>query len=304
MLGTGAIMANEVFVANLQPLRPGEERYATSFALPMNTPGLRVLSRKSFEEHSVSRFDNPISSQFDENDALIYFDNVRVPRDRLFVNQDVAMCRKQFHDTPGHVFQNYQAQIRLTVKLKFLLGVAIKITEAIDTTKLPPVQTVLGKLASEVGTVEAMLRGMESAGTKFGEYYVPNKHMLYSAQVYTQEIYANFVNTIRELAGGSLIMLPSSNCDFSNETIASVIEKTQVSQGMTATERVKFLKLAWDALGSEFASRHQQYEAFYAGAQFVTRGHSFRTYAWDEAKVLVDNIMSTYELGDSALQSS
>ena len=51
MLGTSSIMANEVFVANLQPLKPGEEALAFSCALPMNAKGLRVLSRKSYEQH-------------------------------------------------------------------------------------------------------------------------------------------------------------------------------------------------------------------------------------------------------------
>jgi 4-hydroxyphenylacetate 3-monooxygenase len=54
MLGTSSIMANEVFVANLQPLKPGEEDLAFSCALPMNARGLRVLSRKSYEAHAVS----------------------------------------------------------------------------------------------------------------------------------------------------------------------------------------------------------------------------------------------------------
>ncbi len=48
MLGTSAIMANEVLVANLQPLKPGEEDLAFSCALPMNAKGMRVLSRKSY----------------------------------------------------------------------------------------------------------------------------------------------------------------------------------------------------------------------------------------------------------------
>lgn len=298
MLGTSAIMANEVFVANLQPLRPDEERYATSFALPMNTKGLRVLSRKSYEQHAVSTFDNPMSSQFDENDALIFFDNVKVPRSRIFVNQNVDMCRKQFHDTPGHIFQNYQAQIRLTVKLRFLAGVAAKITETIGTNKMPPVQAILGKLASEAATVDGLMKGMEADGTYYGEYYVPNKHILYSAQVYTQELYPHFVNAIRELAGGSLIMLPGSERDFDNPLVASIIETTQISAGLSPQERVKFLKLAWDVLGSEFAGRHQQYEMFYAGAQFVTRGHSYRSYDWGSATELVDQILSGYDLHD------
>ena len=138
MLGTSSIMANEVFVANLQPLKPGEEDLAFSCALPMNAKGLRVLSRKSYEASAVSIFDNPLSSRFDENDALIYFDDVKVPWERVFVHRDPDMCRAQFHDTPGHTYQNYQAQIRLSVKIKFLTGLAHRITEAIGTTNIPP----------------------------------------------------------------------------------------------------------------------------------------------------------------------
>ena len=69
MLGTGSIMANEVLFANIQPLKPGE-KYAISFAIPMNTKGLKIMSRRSYEESVSSSYDYPLSSRFDENDAL------------------------------------------------------------------------------------------------------------------------------------------------------------------------------------------------------------------------------------------
>src|SRR6476660_5886420 len=174
-LGTSSIMANEVFVANLQPLKPGEEALAFSCALPMNTAGLRVLSRKSYEAHAVSVYDNPLSARFDENDALLYFDNVKVPWERVFVYRDPDMCRAQFHDTPGHSYQNYQSQIRLSVKIKFLTGLAHRLTEAIGTNAMPPVREQLGFLAANVGMVHAMLAGMEADGTMRNGYWVPNR---------------------------------------------------------------------------------------------------------------------------------
>ena len=66
--------------------------------------------------------------------------------------------------------------------------------------------------------------------------------------------------------------------------------------------RVKFLKAAWDAVGSEFASRHTQYEMFYAGARFVTTGHSFRTYDWDAATGMVERFLATYDLAGELAQ--
>src|SRR5882757_9386991 len=297
MLGTSSIMANEVLVANLQPLKTGEEDFAFSCALPMNAKGLRVLSRKSYEAAAVSIFDNPISSRFDENDALVYFDDVKVPWERVFVHRDPDMCRAQFHDTPGHAYQNYQAQIRLSVKIKFLVGLAHKITEAIGTTNMPPIREQLGTRAAQVSMVQAMMAGMEAEGSMRGEYWVPNKHYMYSAQVLTQDLYPRVINTLRDLAGGALIMLPSSIRDFADPELKRIIGLTQRSASMAPEDKVKFLKAAWDAIGSEFGSRHTQYEMFYAGAQFVTAGHSFRTYGWKSSDDLVDKLMSTYDLG-------
>jgi 4-hydroxyphenylacetate 3-monooxygenase len=95
-----------------------------------------------------------------------------------------------------------------------------------------------------------------------------------------------------------MIMLPSSVKDFANPELAALIGKTQLSSVVEPTERVKFFKLAWDAVGSEFASRHTQYEMFYAGATFVTKGHSFRTYDWSAATGLVDRMLASYRLED------
>jgi 4-hydroxyphenylacetate 3-monooxygenase len=302
MLGTSSIMANEVLVANLQPLKPGEEDLAFSCALPMNTKGLRVLSRKSYEAAAISIFDNPLSSRFDENDALMYFEDVKVPWERVFVYRDTDMCRAQFHDTPGHSYQNYQAQIRLSVKIQFLTGLARRISEAIGTTGIPAVREQLGFLAAQSGMVDAMLAGMEAEGTMRGEWYVPNRHYMYSAQVLTQDLYPRVVNMLRELAGGALIMLPSSIRDFADADLARIIRATQRAANMAPDDKVKLLKAAWDAIGSEFGSRHTQYEMFYAGARFVTSGHSFRTYDWDAATGMVDGLLATYELAGELAQ--
>ena len=296
LLGTSSIMANEVLVANLQPLKAGEEALAFSCALPMNVKGLRVLSRKSYEASAVSLFDNPLSSRFDENDALIYFEDVKVPWERVFVHRDTDMCRAQFHDTPAHAYQNYQAQIRLSVKLRFLCAIAHRISEAIGTTNIPSVREQLGFLAAHAGSVGAMLAGMEADGAMRGEWYVPNRHYMYSAQVVTQDMYPRIINALRELAGGSLIMLPSSVWDFANPELAKIIQTTQRAAKMSPDEKVKFLKLAWDAIGSEFGSRHTQYEMFYAGARFVTTGHSYRTFDWNSASGMIDALLATYDL--------
>ncbi|RWA69719.1 MAG: 4-hydroxyphenylacetate 3-monooxygenase [Mesorhizobium sp.] len=300
MLATGGIMANEVLITCIQPLREGDEPYAVSFAVPMNAGGLKILSRKSYEESAVSVFDNPLASRFDENDAVLYFDDVKVPWDRVFINQDIAMCQRQFHATPAHVFQNYQAQIRLMVKMRFLTGIARRIAETNGVIGFPQVREALGQLAAQNAMVDALVHAMEVKGRMRGAYFVPDAHTLYSAQVLTQQLYCEVITALRELAGGGLIMVPSSAQDFADPHLRGLIDKTQQSPVTSPEGRVKFFKLAWDAVGSEFASRHTQYEMFYAGASFVTKGHSFRTFDWDRCTQLVDHMLDSYSLDDGA----
>jgi 4-hydroxyphenylacetate 3-monooxygenase len=296
MLATSGIMANELFVTCIQPLRPGDERYALSFAIPMNAPGLKILSRRSYEASADNRFDSPFSIRFDENDALIYFDDVKVPWERVFIDRHIEMCQKQFHATPAHVYQNYQAQVRLSVKMRFLAGVARRIAEINGIIDFPQVRETLGQLAANAGLVSGLVSAMEAKGWHYGRYFVPDRHTLYAAQVLTQQLYGQVMLTLRELAGGGLIMLPSSLRDFANPELADLIGKTQQSPRANAREKVKFYRLAWDVVGSEFASRHAQYELFYAGAPFVTQGHSFRTFDWDGATGMVDRFLDQYDL--------
>ena len=296
MLATGGIMANEVFVTSIQPLQPGDERYAISFAIPMNAKGLKIMSRKSYELAAPNVFDNPLSSRFDENDAVIYFDDVKVPWDRVFVVDNLEMCQKQFQATPAHVYQNYQAQIRLSIKVRFLLGIANRIAQVNGIVGFPQVREILGQLAAEAGMVDAFVAAMEAKGSQYGAYFLPDAHTLYAAQTLTQKLYGKIIDTLRELAGGGMIMLPSSVEDFHNPDLRALIEKTQQSPAADAMTKVKFYKLAWDAVGSEFGSRHEQYEMFYAGASFVTKGHSYRTYDWKAADALLEHMLSGYDL--------
>ncbi len=165
---------------------------------------------------------------------------------------------------------------------------------------MPQVREQLGLLAANAGMVAAMVAGMEAAGSRRGEFYLPDRHMLYAAHVTTQELYPRLINLIRDLAGGSLIMLPSSFRDWGNPDLASILRRTQRSANFSSAEKVKLLKAAWDAIGSEFASRHTQYEMFDAGARFVTAGHSYRTFDWATARGMVDRLLSTYDLAASA----
>lgn len=103
MLATSAVAANEILISGIQPLSAGDEAYASTAAVPVATPGLTFMSRRSYEQAATSEFDNPLAFRFDENDAVARFDNVRIPRERVFLMRDIAAASAQWHDTRAHV---------------------------------------------------------------------------------------------------------------------------------------------------------------------------------------------------------
>lgn len=286
MLGTAAVLADEVLVGVQNPLKPGvDERYALSFALPLNTPGIRILSRASYAE-GKNTFDHPLSSRFDENDALIYFDNVLVPWDRLFVYGDTAMCRRQFHSTAAEVLMDTQSLARLTTKLHFLTGLAQRMTEITGVNDFPAVREMLGEMACNTLMIEGLFKSLIHCPVTQNGFVIPDKKHLYMCQAVAQSVYPKFIEALRKLAGGGVIMLPSSVDDLYHPEARALVEQTQYSSTATPLERVQLMKLAWDAMGSEFGSRHLQYEMFYSGPHFVALSRVHSEYDWAGAKAL------------------
>lgn len=280
MVGTGAIFGDEILVGTIEPLGPNDAPYALSFSIPVNTPGVTFVSRRSYEATARSVFDNPLSSRFDENDALLVCDNVFVPWDRVLVYQDVDTCYRQWWDTPTFANLVHHGATRFWTKLEFLTGIAILIAKANNTYALPPVAAQIGKLMGWLNTAKAFVLAMEADcdTTSTGVVYA-NEEMVHAHRFVAADLYPKVLAEIKLLAGGGLIQLPSSVDDLLNPELSPLLRKYVRSPGTDAEARIKLFKLAWDALGSEFAGRHDQYERFYHGAPHVylpavvRRGH-------------------------------
>jgi 4-hydroxyphenylacetate 3-monooxygenase len=113
------------------------------------------------------------------------------------------------------------------------------------------------------------------------------------------ELYPRVLSILRELAGGGVIQLPSSFRDIVSEETRADVDRYFSGANASAEERIKLFKLAWDAIGSEFGGRHHQYEMFYAGAPFVTRGYAFRNYGYEEAVAQVDEFLASYDIASA-----
>ncbi|WP_458686350.1 4-hydroxyphenylacetate 3-hydroxylase family protein [Nocardia tengchongensis] len=299
MLATGGAVADEILVSCIKPLQAEDADFAISFTVPVNAAGLTLYCRRPYAPDVTSEFDYPLSSRYDETDALLVFDDVFIPWENVFVYKDVAGLRKQFFDTAAHVLGNWQAQIRFATKLRFLAGIARKIAAVNGVDKFPGVIEKLGELASLVSVVDSgVLAAEHTAAPDAQGLWRPGSASLYGAMGLQSEIHPRVIEIVRDLAGGGVLQVPSSVHELQDTQTRHDMDRYVSSPGLSAVERVKLFKLAWDAIGSEFAGRHQQYELFYAGAPFVVKGYAFRNFDYDASTRTVEQFLASYDLSD------
>ena len=297
MLGTGSIMSDYVLVTVILPLRPGDEDYAISCVVPTGAPGLKLYPRRPYALGSTSIFDYPLSSRLDETDSLVVFDDVFVSWEDVFIYKNIELTAGQFSVTAAHVLGNTQSHIRSWAKLQFLVGLVKRCMDLSGRSTNSEIIGQLGDLATRVSLIEGMILGAEAAAApdQFGVMR-PKDSLLYASQVFQQAMYPALLNQIRGLMGGSVIQLPATVGELRTTDSAADIERYVRWPGAKGAERVKLLKLLWDALGSEFGSRHLQYEMFYAGEPGSIQGREFRTFNWAAAEALVDHCLASYDI--------
>src|SRR6185437_296706 len=226
MLGTGAALADWIYLSSIFPLRPGDENYALSLVVPVAAPGVKIFSRRSYAAAATSTFDYPLSSRFDETDALVVFDEVFVPWEQVFAFRNREVVAAQWWETSAHVLGNNQAQIRFATKLDLLTGIAHRIAEMNGTASLPPVQGMLGELAAYTSMVAGLVYGAEQNCTIDTDgVAVPGRAETYANMTLQSEVYPKVLGIVRELCGGGVIQLPSSADDFRDPEIAATLER-------------------------------------------------------------------------------
>lgn len=297
MLGTGAAISDYLVLSCIVPLQPGDEDQAISVAVPLSSPGLKIYSRRSYAQAATSVYDYPLASRFDETDSLIVFDDVFVPWERVFVYRDRQRTSDQWNRTPAHLLGNNQAQIRFSVKLDLIAGLAMRVAKMNGSDTFPPVRGMLGELAAHAAMVSGLVYAAEQ-NCELDEFGVawPGRAECYAAMTLQSDFYPRLLHLMRDLCGGGVIQMPSSAADYDNPEARADFEKYVQSPGHPSTERVKLLKLVWDIVGSEFAGRHHQYEMFYAGAPSLVRARMSQVYDFDRAGALVDRALAGYDV--------
>lgn len=264
MISTNAPIADELLVFPLPGLKSGDEPYALSFCIPISTPGLRLICREPFLQDSQSRFDHPVSSRLEEIDATCIFDDVLVPWERLFFYGDISKANVLYGETMARNHAGHQAMIRSLVKSELLVGIAIELAEASGTSAFLHVQQMLGEVIGDLEIIRALVQRTESEAvmSRWGNL-CPAIEPIQAFRCSFPRMNARVVEVIQLLGGGSLLSTPTEQ-DLGSP-ISGDIARYFRGTGVSASDRLALLKLAWDVTGTAFGQRQLLYERYHAG---------------------------------------
>ena len=253
-----------VYPARTRRVPTGEEgKYAFGFSIPCNTEGLKFQCRDTIDL-SRSHFDHPAGSRFEEMDAIVFFDDVLVPWERVFLYNDVALCNQWGERTNRNAHTGHQVVTKNVVKCEFMLGLASMMVETLGSGDLPQTQHLIAELIENLEITRALLAASEAqASTDEWGVFCPDYRPLLVARKQMITMYPRMAEILHLLGSSSLMALPAE-ADL-NGPLAEDIHRYLDTDTATAEERIRLFRLAWDVSCSAFGGRQTLYERYFGG---------------------------------------
>lgn len=272
-------LADEILVFPSTVIRATEEDkpYAYAFSLPCSTAGLRFICRESFD-YGRPEFDHPLASRFEEMDAMVVFDDVLVPWDRVFLLESGELCNRLYPDTDATVHMTHQVVVKNIAKAEFILGVASTIVDMIGIEQFQHVQEKIAEMIIAVETQKAFILAAEAKAHE-NQYGVmtPDWTPLNIARNTFPKIYPRLVEIIQQLGASGLMAIPTER-DLSEPTLRQDIDRFYQARNTDAATRIRLFRLAWDLALSSFAGRQVLYERFFFGDPVRMAGALYFSY--------------------------
>ncbi|GGQ53381.1 4-hydroxyphenylacetate 3-hydroxylase [Kitasatospora griseola] len=260
-LTTLAPLAHEVLVYLSASFTQGRaEQFVVWFALPLNTPGLITLAREPLGTAPWGH-GHPLGARYDEQDAMLFFDDVLVPWDRVFLLRDADLARRGLARI--NAWSAYVGHIRYRERLRTLLATATLLAESIGVSQFRNIQEDLGRLAGYAELTEYFLDAAENRGalTDAG-LFAPGD--TFASRVWSAEVAGDAVEIVRRIGASGLLMQPSPG-DLANPRLRPHLDRYMRGRDIDVEAKSRLFRLAWELTGDGFGQRQDLYEYVHRG---------------------------------------
>jgi 4-hydroxyphenylacetate 3-monooxygenase len=300
MVSTLCAYSDDLMVMPSTYIAPAAGDYAFGFCVPVATPGLRFICRPSVtHRQAASPLDFPLSSRMDETDAMVVFDNVLVPWERVFIHRDPEMCNGLHNRTGVMPHTMHQFSTKNLAKSEFMMGLGFAIAKATNIDQHLHVQNMLTELIQFTEFCRACLRASEmDAQPNPQGVMTPAAMPLWTVRMMFPKMFVRACEIVQLLGAGGLVAVPS----FA-ETAGPVwpdVERYFQAANLGSRERIKLFRLAFDAAVSSFSGRQQLYERYYSGDPVRLASTLYSLYDRDSYMERVWGMLDRVERGSEA----
>ena len=302
MVATLCAFADEILVMPSTFLATNEAAapYAFGFSIPVATPGLKFVCRPSVvHQNAATPMDYPLSSRFDEGDALAVFDDVFVPWERVFIHRDPEMCNGLYARTEALTQVMHQILTKNLAKAEFMMALGFAIARSTNIDAHLHVQGMLAELIQHTEFVRSCLRASEAdATTRPDGIVVPATMPQWTVRMMFPKLFIRACEIIQTLGAGGLVAVPSY-AELSGPAADDVRLYSQAAT-VDAPTRIKLFRLAFDAAVSSFSGRQQLYERYYSGDPVRLAGTLYTSYEKDSHVERIHRMLDELETRSAA----
>lgn len=237
---------NEILVLPCRAMREDDKAYAVAFAIPADSKNLAMICAEPEVKEAGDVFDYPIGASIYLADSLLVFDDVFVPKERIFLNREWPFAGQY-----AYMFGNFHrlsAESYKAVELEYLTGAAALMAEYNGIEKASHVVEKLTWLTMYTETVKIIGQAAceHCVSEPDSDLVYPNPMYANIAKYFFADNFHEATRIIQDISGGIVGTIPSSK-DFSNPETKGFIQKYLGGKAGVPTEhRLRLIKLVRD----------------------------------------------------------
>ena len=243
--------ANEVIVLPTRNMSEADKDYAVAFAIPVNTPGVKMIC-SPYGAPRQGSLDHPITSQHKMTETLTVFEDVFVPRERVFLQKEW-----QFAGVLAKTFVEFHRFTAISYKLPLtdtLAGAAQLIAEYNGLMRASHIREKITRLIAYTETLRGLTRQAAlQCRVAEEDIAVPSPLLVNIAKLHFAENYHQMIAYLQDISGGILVTAPGED-DLLNPETRPLIEKYLGGKaGIPTVDRLRLLSMISELTASDFA---------------------------------------------------
>ncbi len=280
---TASAYVDEILVIPTQNMGEEDKDCAVAFAVPADTPGITQICRPSFRYEDKNHFPTA-KPRRGHVEAMVIFDNVRVPKERVFLLREWA-----FAQHVAYAFAAFHRYTAVTYKipiLEYMTGLGMLAAEANGISTASHIRERFINMVKYTETTRALAVAAGAQPENFGGtgLFVPNRLTSNMAKLHFASNFHEFIRDIQDIAGGIVVTQPTYR-DWENPELRPYIERyLGGAGGYDAEKRLRLMSTLHHIIASDFAGWHE-----------VCTVHAEGSFAAQKMMILMEAPLDTYK---------